>query len=190
MQHHYSYPESRYILIGVVIKAQGLRGEVSVHSVSGQPENLRNYPALTLVDKRGGLSPKLPVSGFRVQKGRAVILFDRIVDRSQAEQLAGMGVLLDKKDLPELAPDEFYWHELTGLSVRTVDGRRLGIMQSVFSNGAQDVMVIVNEDGEYLVPLTHGLIVGQDNQELVIDPSPGLLAINSDDDDTETDSPA
>lgn len=189
MQHHYSYPEDRYILIGVVIKAQGLRGEVSIHAVSGQPENLENYPALTLVDKGGRLSPKLAVTRFRVQKARAVVLFDRVADRSHAEQLTGMGVLLDKKDLPEPAPDEFYWHELTGRSVRTVEGRHLGIMQSVFSNGAQDVMVIVDEDREYLVPLMHDIIVGQNNLELVIDPPPGLLEINSDD-EAETDTAA
>lgn len=191
MQHHYSYPENRYILIGVVIKAQGLRGEVSIHAVSGQPENLRTYPALTLVDKQGGLSPRLTVTGFRVQKGRAVILFDGVTDRSHAEQLAGMGVLLDKKDLPQLAPEEFYWHELTGLPVRTVDGRSLGCMQSVFSNGAQDVMVIGDEDREYMIPLMPGIIVGQNSRELVIDPPPGLLEINIDDDETdETDAPA
>lgn len=190
MQQHYFYPEGRYILIGTVVKAQGLRGEVSIHALSGQPENLRNYLTLTLVDKHGKLSPRLNITGFRVQKGKAVILFDRVTDRTHAEQLTGMGVLLAKDDLPELTEDEFYWHDLTGLSVRTVEGRRLGTMQSVFSNGAQDVMVIVDEDGEYLVPLTHGLIVGQNNQELVIDPPPGLLEINSDDDDIETDSPA
>lgn len=189
MQHHYSYPEDRYILIGTVVKAQGLRGEVSVHALSGQPENLRKYSTVTLVDKRGRLSPKLSITGFRVQKGKAVILFDRVTDRTQAEQLPGMGVLLAREDLPELAEDEFYWHELTGLPVRTVEGRRLGTMQSVFSNGAQDVMVIVDGECEYLVPLTQGIIVEQNSLELVIDPPPGLLEINSDD-DAETDTPA
>lgn len=182
MQYHYLYPEDRYILIGTVAKAQGLRGEVSIYSLSGQPENLRDYSALTLVDKEGKLSPELKIQKFRVHKDRAVILFDRIADRTHAEKLVSMGVLLAKADLPQLADDEFYWYQLVGLAVRTVKGCQLGTLQSVFSNGAQDIMVIEGDDNEYLVPLTEDVIVEQNSEWLVIDPPPGLLEINIDDD--------
>jgi 16S rRNA processing protein RimM len=190
MQYQYSYPEDRYILIGTVGKAQGLRGEVNIHPLSDQPENLEAYDALVLVDKRGKLSPKLTITKFRVHKGKAIILFDRVVDRTHAEQLAGMGVLLAREDLPELAEDEFYWHQITGLPVKTVDGRYLGTMISVFSNGAQDIMVISEDDQEFLVPLTKGIIVEQSDTLLVIDPPEGLLEINTGEEDTGNDYPA
>lgn len=187
MLYEYSYPEARYILIGTVVKAQGLRGEVSIYVLSGQPENLQKYSTLVLVDRGGKLSPELKVKSFRVQKERAIILFDRVVDRTHAEKLAGMGVLVAKTDLPELADDEFYWYQLTGLPVRTVDGRHLGTIQSVFFNGAQDIMVIGDENSEYLVPLAPGIIAEQSSEGLVIDPPPGLLDINTGEDETGTD---
>ena len=88
--------------------------------------------------------------------------------------------------MPQLADDEFYWYQLLGVTVNTKDGCYLGTMQSVFSNGAQDVMVIKGEDDEYLVPLTDGVIVEQSDKLLVIDPPPGLLEMNIENDGTDT----
>jgi len=183
MQHHFPFPEEKFLLIGTVIKAQGLKGEVSIHSFSGQPENLNTYDTLFLVDKGGNLSPKLSIKRFRVHKGKAVVLFDRVRDRSHAEQLAGMGVLLAREMLPPLAEDEFYWHQLIGLTVCTTAGEQVGILRHVFSNGAQDIMVVQDGDQEYLVPLSDGIIVSYDETQLIIDPPPGLLEINSGEDE-------
>ncbi|MFV0437672.1 MAG: ribosome maturation factor RimM [Desulfopila sp.] len=174
----YRFPEDRYILLGTVAKAQGLAGEVSIHVFTGKGENLRHYPAFTLVDDRGELSPELRVVSFRVQKNRAIIGFAQVVDRTFAERLAGMGVLVNRDDLPELAEDEFYWHAVYGLPVRTRQGRKLGTVLALFSNGAQDVMVIGDGDSEYLVPMSPGTVTGIERSEIIIDPPPGLLSIN------------
>lgn len=183
MPYTYSFPGEKYLLLGTVVKAQGLHGELSVYALSGQPEALRQYCRFTLVDKAGILSPELKVHTFRVQKDRAIILFEGVTDRTFAEKLAGMGLLLNRQDLPEPEADEFYWHELYGLPVSTVQGEYIGTMQSVFSNGAQEVMVIVNGSREYLVPVSQGVIARQNKEGIVIDPPPGLLAINDEESD-------
>jgi 16S rRNA processing protein RimM len=187
MHYTFSFPENRYILIGTVQKAHGLHGEVSIHTLSGQPENLHAYPALYLVDKKGNISPKLEAQSFRIHKGKAIIRFDLTSDRTHAENLVGMGVLLAKTDLPVLAEDEFYWHQIVGLQVRTVGGKLLGRIRSFFWNGAQDIVVIEGEDQEYLVPLTSAMITEQNNEEMVIDPPPGLLDINAGDEERDAD---
>lgn len=178
----YCYPEDKYLLIGTVSKAQGLQGEVAVHLFSGQPENVADYDSLVLVDKKGVLSPLLVIDSLRIHQGKAVIKFDRVVDRAFAEQVVGMGVLVDKEKLPDLGSDEFYWHQLTGLEVFSVQGNRLGIVKSLFSNGAQDIMVIRDNDHEYLVPVTASIVREQVDNRLIIDPPPGLLDINSEPD--------
>lgn len=184
MQLTYCFPEEKYLLLGTVVKAQGLRGEVSVYALSGQPDSLHQYERFTLVDKAGTLSPDLKVHAFRVQKDRAVILFEGVSDRTFAEKLAGMGLLINRQDLPEPGENEFYWHELYGLPVRTVQGEQLGSLHAIFSNGAQEVMVIVNGQSEYLVPVIPGMIARQNKTEIVIDPPPGLLDINTEDIET------
>ena len=183
MRCDFVFPKEDYLLIGTVGKPHGLRGEVHIFPLSGHPETLAQYSRVTLVDGRGTLSPQLTVTSFRVHGGKAIVGFDRVVDRSFAEKLSGMGVLIAREDLPAPGLDEFYWHELQGATVTTVAGDQLGILQGVFSNGAQDVMVVVDGQAEYMIPVSPGIIVSQDSSSLVLDPPPGLLAINGGDDD-------
>lgn len=182
MRYHFVFPKEKYLLIGTVGKPHGLRGEVHIFPLSGQPETFAHYTHVTLVDGKGTLSPQLTVTSFRVHGGKAIVGFDRVVDRNFAEQLSGMGVLLAREDLPEPGQDEFYWHELQGVTVTTAAGDQLGTLQGVFSNGAQDVMVVGDGRTEYMIPVSPGIIVSQDSSSLVIDPPPGLLAINTGDD--------
>ena len=177
MVQKFRFPE-QYILVGTVSKAQGLGGEIAVHPASGQPENFYDYTKVVLVDDKGTLSPELAVTRMRIQKGKVIVKLDRSSDRTFAEKLVGMAVLVEKSELPELADDEYYWHELTGLRIVTVDGHYLGTIKSLFSNGAQDIMVVGEE--EYLIPLTDQVVKSRSSEEMVIEPPPGLLDINSD----------
>lgn len=181
MRQKYSFPEDQFLLIGSVTKAQGLNGEVAIAPLSGQPESFEAYATLVLVDRSGTLSPELRVEKLRTHKGRAIVKFDRVADRTFAEKIVGMGVLLAQKDLPPSEDDEYYWHEITGLVVTTVEGRYVGKVVSLFSNGAQDIMVVSDENQEYLIPLTDEIVVEQNDDEMIIQPPPGLLEINQGD---------
>jgi 16S rRNA processing protein RimM len=175
----FTYPVDVYLLLGKVVKAQGLRGEVKIQTFSQQPENFAHYPGLVLVDTKGKRAPELTVSRYRIQGNSVIVQFDTVIDRNHAEQLVGMGVLVDRSVLPALPEDEFYWHQIEGLQVSTTSGQYLGTVAAIFSNGAQDVMVIRHGRDEYLVPLTKSIVRLQTNTELIIEPPPGLLEINS-----------
>lgn len=180
MAKKYSFPKERFIHIGTVTKAQGLRGEVVITTFSGQPHSFKDYSTLVLVDDAGTLSPALTVERLRIHKGKVIIKFDRVGDRTFAENLVGMGVLLTREDLPATKEDEYYWDEITGLTVLTADGKFIGKVVSLFSNGAQDIMVISDDTHEYLVPLTDDFVTEQNDTEIIIHPPPGLLQINGD----------
>lgn len=177
----FSYPEELYVLIGIVAKAQGLHGEVAIRAFSDQPENFADYPTLRLVDKEGTLSPELKVETLRIHKGKATIKFDRVTDRGFAEKVVGMGVLVARELLPEPDEDEFYYQDLIEKTVITTDGTVVGKVKSLFSTGAQDVLVVDSGGSELLIPVTSEIVRITDEQELVIDPPPGLLDINRED---------
>lgn len=181
MMRKYSFPEEQFLHIGSVTKAQGLNGEVAIAPLSGQPESFEAYTTLVLVDDSGTLSPELAVEKLRIHKGKAIVKFDRVGDRTFAENIVGMGVLLARKDLPPSEDDEYYWHEITGLTVITTAGRYVGKVVSLFSNGAQDIMVISDNNQEYLVPFTDEIVLEQNDDEMIIQPPPGLLEINRSD---------
>jgi 16S rRNA processing protein RimM len=53
--------------------------------------------------------------------------------------------------LPPPEPGEYYWVDLEGLRVVTLDGVELGTVASLFATGANDVMVVQGER-ERLMP--------------------------------------
>ena len=179
MTDTFSFPADRYILIGKVGKPHGLHGEVRLHLYSGQPANVRSYSRLVLVSTAGRLSSSLRVDTCRVQRKTAIVGLESIVDRESAEHLVGMGILLDKEDLPKTDEGELYWYQLDGLPVKTVEGRSLGRVVKIFSNGAQDILVVRDGSQEYLIPILDDIIIRHTDEEVIVAPPPGLLEINS-----------
>ncbi|NOX25750.1 MAG: 16S rRNA processing protein RimM [Deltaproteobacteria bacterium] len=170
-----------YILVGKSIKAQGLKGEVKILPFSGVPDDLLTASDFELRREHEAWNFKAAKS--RSQGRYLVVKFVGVDDRDRAETLAGFEVWAPEDVLPELAPDEFYWHEMEGLRVVTVDGRALGRVASLMATGGHDVLVIKDGGYEYLVPAAKEIIVKIDvqNDILVIDPPPGLLEINDPD---------
>lgn len=173
-----SYCPETHVLIGEVIKAQGLRGELKIYCYSGQPENLRNYSKLALAGKKGTISPELVLEGVRAQGSSAIVQLKTISDRSQAEQYVGYKVLVAKEDLPAPQQGEFYWLDFQGKNAVLADGNKLGKITQLFSNGAHDVLVISDGQSEYLVPVIDGIVKSVTKDTVMIEPPPGLLEIN------------
>ena len=57
-----------------------------------------------------------------------------------------------RADLPAPEPDELYVEELEGLAAVDPQGRSLGIVREIYSNGAQEVLVVSTERGDVEVP--------------------------------------
>ena len=179
MADSFSFPMDKYVLIGKITKAHGLKGEVKILSFSGQPQNIKRYRQLVLVSEQGRLTPPFTVTKVRVAKKEAIVVIEEINDRTQAEKFCGYGILVRKDELPQLSGDEFYLHELEGLQVTTDQGRHLGRVEAFLDNGAQDLLVVRKEKDEFLIPLIPGMIVERNKEAMIISPPPGLVDINS-----------
>jgi 16S rRNA processing protein RimM len=113
-----------------------------------------------------------------MQGKTAIVSLETIDERNGADRLKGMGVLVEKAELPKTDEDEFYYYQLVGLAVKTREGRDLGRVENIFSNGAQDILVIRGKDQEYLIPILQSIIVRRTDEDLIVAPPPGLLEIN------------
>lgn len=179
MSEEYAYPKEDYLLLGKVAKAHGLRGEVKIFTYSGHPENIGTYRELVLADSSGILSPPLAVYKSRVQGKMAIVQLESVATRNEAESIEGKGVLLSKNLLPDTGEGEYYWHQYEGKLVVDVDATILGRVKALFNNGAQDVLIVEGERQEILIPVTKEIVVGEDEEKLIVAPPPGLLELGS-----------
>jgi 16S rRNA processing protein RimM len=126
--------------MGRVAGAFGVRGWIRV--LVDDPEDLKLQTQWWI----RGVSRT--VEQAKAHGAALVAKLEGIDDRAQAEALQGAVVELPRERLPALEAGRYYWDDLVGLAVVNESGMVLGKVQSLFSNGAHDVMVLEGAAGE------------------------------------------
>ena len=166
--------ETPTIVVGVVAKPHGVRGEVVVRNRSDNPD--RWTTGSVVFDATG---TAFTVSDVRTAGDRLLVRFDGVADREQAEALRGRELLVPRSWLPELPPGEWWPDQLEGCRVLTEAGRDLGVLSEVVVHPANDLWVALDEAGvETLVPVVEELVVEVDlaGRRIVVREVPGLTA--------------
>jgi len=159
------------ICVGHILGSQGIKGWVRVFSSTSPRENIVKYSPWLI--EQGGVLKETAVQG-RLQGKNVVARLEGIADRNQADELTGCQIFINPEQLPGLAAGEYYWSDLIGLTVETLQGETLGKVASMMETGADDVMVLQGER-ERLIPFVMDQIVMEvdlDSRRLVVDWSP------------------
>lgn len=164
------------IPVGKIADTHGIRGQVKLHSYSGNAESLAEARFVTLKSPSGKLSEHA-LKGFKPNAGRFIITLKDFDDINQVIPLVGSEVCLRRSQLPPLEADEYYWNDLIGLRVETADGIGIGTITDIFETGSNDVYVVTGKDREYLIPAIADVVASIDLQTgaVVITPLDGLL---------------
>jgi 16S rRNA processing protein RimM len=141
--------QERRILLGRVLGAFGVRGEIKLQSFTDPPMALLKYQPWRLLHA-GAESELSGASGRDTAKG-VVARFPGVEDRDAAEALRGAEVWVERSRLPAPKPGEYYWIDLEGLAVVNREGVVLGTVSHLFETAANDVIVVVG-DRERLIP--------------------------------------
>jgi len=131
----------RHLLMGRIHGAFALRGELKVESFTEPPLALLGYQPWTLRDPRGQ-ERTLVGARARVANQGLVVTLPGLSDRTAAEALRGTEIFVPRSALPPPRRGEFYWADLEGLRVRTIDDVDLGTVTQVLPTGANDVLVV------------------------------------------------
>lgn len=128
----------------------------------------------------------LTVQGVRPHSGRLRVAFAGVTDRTGAEALRGVRLVVDSTELPPPDdPEEFHDHQLIGLTAVGPDGAPLGEVVDVLHSAGTDMLVVARSSPngptttETLVPFVYDLVptVDLDAGHVVVDPPPGLLEL-------------
>ncbi|MEF3073464.1 ribosome maturation factor RimM [Methylobacter sp. Wu1] len=141
------------INVGRISGVFGVKGWLKVFSFTDPRENILSYSPWLL--KKGGEIKQLDVIDGALH-GKAVIAqLDGIIDRDQAAGFVGWDIFITHNQLPETTEGEYYWSDLVGLKVETVEGVQLGVVDSLLETGANDVLVVQGER-ERAIPFLQG----------------------------------
>ncbi|MBD3780267.1 MULTISPECIES: ribosome maturation factor RimM [unclassified Cellulomonas] len=157
-------------------RAHGLRGEVALDLRTDEPES--RLAAGTVLPTDPPARGPLTIAGTRVQQGRWYVTFAEAGDRTAAEALRGVDLLVDVADEDD-DEDAWYPHELAGLRAEHVDGRVLGEVVGLEHLPAHDALVLRETGGaRTLVPFVRAIVpvVDVPGGRVVLDPPGGLLA--------------
>ena len=162
------------VVVGKITRAHGLRGEVAVLVLSDNPERFVAGSAVFREDGR-----ELRVRSSRANGGRLLVTFEGVEDRTGAEGLRGITLVVPRSMLPALPDGEFWPHQLEGCAVLTESGRALGTITDVVSTAANDLWVALDDAGnETLIPAIKEVVVDVDvdDKRVLVRDIPGLTA--------------
>ena len=143
----------QHINVGKISGVFGIKGWVKVFSFTDPRENILTYSPWLL--KKNDETKTVTIVDGQLQGKTIVAQLSDVSDRDQAASLMGWDVFITQDQLPKAAKNEYYWSDLIGLSVETIEGVQLGIIDSLLETGANDV-IIVQGERERVIPFLQG----------------------------------
>lgn len=169
-------------VVGRVVKAHGLRGELVVEPRTDNVE-ARFAPGTVLSVRgprvsRGVSGGSVTVAAARRHGDRLLVTVEKVGDRDAAEALRAAELTAPALDEAPADPDEFHDHQLEGLAVVLADGTTVGTVTAVLHGAGGELLAVERaEGGELLVPFVTAIVPEVDvaGGRLVLDPPEGLL---------------
>ena len=172
--------ETDFAVVGRVVGAHGLKGQVRVRYFGDTAANLLQLSEMWLGRARDDARARhFEVHYAGTGRGGEVRLgLEGIGDREAALQLRGLLVMARPEHLAPLPAGEYYWYQVVGCEVVGTDGREIGTVVEIWETGAHDVMVVESEGGErHLLSTARELMpeIDVENRRIAAETLPGLL---------------
>jgi 16S rRNA processing protein RimM len=133
--------EKNLIVVAKIGAPYGVEGWLKLTSYTSPKNNIVDYSSL-YISKSGSIVP-LTCEDMRVFKNDKIILKITAVDNPEsAREYTNCIIYLPREHLPPVDSGSYYWHDLVGLRVRNTAGIELGVVNSLFATGANDVVVV------------------------------------------------
>ncbi len=164
-----------YILIGKIVNTHGIKGEVKIYPYTDDIFNLSNLKEFYLDDKS---KSKCIVETCKVHKNMLIVKIQGISDANSALKLKDKNIYISKSSLEKLDQGSYYIFDLLGLEVFDLDDNKIGILNDVQKNSANDVYEILTTDNKKIyLPAIKQVIKKVDivNKKMYVEIMKGLI---------------
>lgn len=175
-------------MVGRLGAPHGVRGELHVHSYTQPADNLLDYqpwvfrrrPAGRAGSRRSRVDDwqTLTLSDVRSHQDHFLARVDGYPEREDVATLKGMEIGVPRSQLPDPPADEFYWRDLIGARVVSVNDEELGTVAGLLETGVHDVLRVRRAEAgqsELLIPFVKSYVLSVSATELRVDWDPAWL---------------
>lgn len=153
------------LTVGIILKPQGIRGEVKVKPFTDSAADFRHFKRVFL----DGAEYK--ILSVRVGDGAVFLGLKGVPDRNAAELLRGKEVVVPRSEAPEPEEGRYYIVDLLGSEVVTEEGELLGILTDV-RQASSDIYTLEKDGAEIAFPAVRGVITQ-------VDPEAKKITVNA-----------
>ena len=156
------------LVVAEIRGPHGVRGEVRLDPRSDVAGRLA--PGATL--DCDGIGP-LTIKSTRGADDQPIVQFEGITTRDAAAELKDRFLRVSRSAARRsVAKGAVLWADLIGLNVQTPDGRALGTVRELLRAGGADVLVVVQDGRELLLPMIDTVVHRVDVQARTIVATP------------------
>jgi 16S rRNA processing protein RimM len=166
--------EPVFLVVGKLRRPHGVHGEILMDVYTDFPERLKAGTGVYV----GETHNLLFLQSQRWHKDAMLVAFNGLNNLEEIGKFRNQLVFVRSDDRPSLPDGEYYHHQIVGLHVKNESDETLGTIVDVLETGANDILVIRNENGsELLVPVIDSVVTNIDLVvgELRVHLLPGLL---------------
>ena len=173
--------KDKWMSIGKIVAAQGLRGNIRIKPSSDFPERFTK-PGKRWIQKTNELPTEIKLKKGKIIPGKSiyVLSIEGVSTRSSAEEIIGWKLVIPVDSRPTLNTDEYHYFDLVGLEARRGPQKTLvGYVTDLIKGGNDLLEIELVEGKKVLVPFVKEIIPEIEIKEkwLLINPPPGLLEL-------------
>lgn len=151
------------VVVARVTRPHGIKGGLLLKSETDHAEELFTPGrVLQLLDPPTGRAAELTIVEAAPHGAVWRVLTEEIADRTSAEAFRGVLLAVSGEELPRLADDEYFLHDLVGLRVEDDDGRELGSVREVYEGAADPLLAVTVEGRDRFIPFRREFVVDVD----------------------------
>ena len=139
-----------YLMIGTVLKPQGVRGECKIRSWAADISLFDTWSELYLKTPDGFHPVSLQVS--RIQDDFVFAHLNGSASADDAEKYRGVDLYVDRAHAAPAEEGSTLIADLVGCTARDEDGNEIGVLTDVLQYGSVDTWVFRTETGTMMAP--------------------------------------
>jgi len=148
--------EPVFLVVGRIRRAHGLKGEMIMDVLTDFPERIMRGKEVYV----GETHETQKIASVRPHDNLLLVSFKGIDNKDALDRYRNLMVYVKTEELPELPENEYYHHDLIGLTVIDDHEQVLGKLVEIMETGANDVYVVIDNDNkEILIPAVDEFIL-------------------------------